>query len=427
MNIAVVGLGYIGLPTAALLAEAGHRVYGYDANARLRRNLMCGEIPSAEPPVHAIASEALRHGRLLIVDRIPSVHAYILCLPTPTHEGRPDMRYVEAAAAAVAAVAEPGSILVLESTVPPGATERIFERALGAAGKRIDDFCVAHCPERVIPGAIVAELRGNARVIGGRLPADARVVRELYASFCEGPISLTSTRTAEFVKIVENTYRDVNIAFANELAIISEELDIDVWEAIGLANKHPRVNILSPGPGVGGHCIPVDPQFLSDANPLATELIQSARRVNDRMPYRIVRRIASLVEPGAGRKIALLGAAYKADVDDVRESPAVRIEAMLRERGYTTAIYDPHVKQFHRPLAQDVEHAVADADAVVLVTAHSCFKEIRPEQLLPLMRSPRLVDTRNFFDVERWREKGFECYSLGRSLHVEPAAASAVA
>jgi UDP-N-acetyl-D-mannosaminuronic acid dehydrogenase len=427
LNIAVIGLGYIGLPTAALLAEAGHRVYGYDANARLRRNLMAGEIPNAEAPVCEVATEALRRGRLLIVDRIPSVHAYILCLPTPTHEGKPDLRYVEAAAAAVANVAEPGSILVLESTVPPGATERVFGRALEAAGKRMDDFCIAHCPERVIPGAIIEELRGNARVIGGRVPADARVVRELYASFCEGPISLTSTRVAEFVKIVENTYRDVNIAFANELAVISEELDINVWEAIALANKHPRVNILQPGPGVGGHCIPVDPQFLSDANPLVTELIQAARRVNDRMPYRIVRRISTLVEPGAGRKIAILGAAYKADVDDARESPAARIDALLRDRGYATAIYDPHVKQFHRPLAHRIENAAADADALVLVTPHTCFKEIRPEEMAPIMRTPRLVDTRNFFDIEHWRESGFECYLLGRSLEIEPAAASAVA
>jgi len=427
LNIAVIGLGYIGLPTAALLAEAGHRVYGYDANARLRRSLQSGEVPSAEPPVREIAEEALRHGRLLVVDRIPSVHAYILCLPTPTHEGKPDMRYVETAAAAVASVAEPGSILVLESTVPPGATDRIFARALEAAGKNIDHYCIAHCPERVIPGAIITELRANARVIGGRVPADARIVADLYSSFCQGPISLTSTRTAEFVKIVENTYRDVNIAFANELAIISEELDIDVWEAIGLANKHPRVNILQPGPGVGGHCIPVDPQFLSDANPLVTELIQAARRVNDRMPYRIVRRISALVEPGAGRKIALLGAAYKADVDDVRESPAIRIEAMLRDRGYTTTIYDPHVKQFHRPLARRIEDAAAGADALVLVTPHTCFESIRPQEMPAIVRTPRLIDTRNFFDADRWRECGFECYTLGRSFEVEPAAASAVA
>lgn len=414
MNIAVIGLGYIGLPTASLLARRGHRVYGYDVNARLRRSLQRGHVSATEGPVKEAAQEALASGRLHVVDGIPSVQAYILCLPTPTHEGKPDLRYVEAAAAAVAAVAEPGSILVLESTVPPGATERIFERALSAAGKQIQDFRVAHCPERVIPGAIMNELRANGRVVGGRTAADAEAVKNLYASFCDGPIALTSIRTAEFVKIVENTFRDVNIAFANELAIVSEELGVDVWETIELANEHPRVNILQPGPGVGGHCIPVDPHFLSDANPFATELVQAARRVNDRMPHRIVRRVAELVEPERGHKIALLGAAYKADVDDARESPTVSIDALLRERGYLTAIYDPHVTQFHRPLSESLEEAVTGADAIVLVTPHSAFRSIRPAATASLMRTPRMIDTRRFFDAREWEACGFACYLLGR-------------
>ncbi len=414
MNIAVIGLGYIGLPTASLLARCGHRVYGYDVNARLRRSLQRGQVLATEAPVKEAAEEALASGMLHVVDSIPSVQAYILCLPTPTHEGKPDLRYVEAAAAAVAAVAEPGSILVLESTVPPGATERVFERALNAAGKSIEEFRVAHCPERVIPGAIMDELLSNGRVVGGRTAEDAEAVRTLYASFCRGSIAITSVRTAEFVKIVENTFRDVNIAFANELAIVSEELGIDVWETIELANEHPRVNILQPGPGVGGHCIPVDPHFLSDANPFATELVQAARRVNDRMPHRIVRRLAELVEPERGHKIALLGAAYKADVDDARESPTVRIDALLRERGYVTAIYDPHVTQFHRPLCDSLEEAVADADALVLVTPHAAFRAIRPAAMAALMRTPRMIDTRRFFDADDWEACGFACYLLGR-------------
>jgi UDP-N-acetyl-D-mannosaminuronic acid dehydrogenase len=303
---------------------------------------------------------------------------------------------------------------VLESTVPPGATERVIESALAATGKRISDFHVAHCPERVIPGAIMTELRTNARVVGGRTPQDARIVRDLYASFCEGPISVTSLPVAEFVKVVENTFRDVNIAFANELAIFAEELGVDVWETIELANHHPRVNILAPGPGVGGHCIPVDPHFLSDANPFVTELIQSARRVNDRMPYRIVRRIAELVDPGRGRKIALLGAAYKADVSDARESPTVRVDALLRERGYSTAIYDPLVERFHRPLCRTLEETVTGADALVLLTPHTLFATIRPQEVASLMRTPRLVDTRKFFDTADWQRCGFECYVLGR-------------
>ncbi|HEY2474489.1 MAG TPA: nucleotide sugar dehydrogenase [Candidatus Cybelea sp.] len=416
MNIAIVGLGYIGLPTAALLARSGHRVYGYDVNAGLRHALQRREVSTAEAPVREAVCEALASGRLHIVDRIPIASAYILCLPTPTHEGKPDLSFVENAAAEVAAVAKPGAILVLESTVPPGATERIFERALRAAGKSIDDFFVAHCPERVIPGAIMDELRTNARVVGGRKPEDAAIVAELYGSFCTSPIELTTTRTAEFVKIVENTYRDVNIAFANELAIVAEELDIDVWETIAIANRHPRVDILRPGPGVGGHCIPVDPHFLSDANPFVTELVQAARRVNDRMPHRIVRRISELVEPSRECKIALLGAAYKADVDDARESPTLRIEALLRERGYTITVYDPLVTRFDRPLCATLAEAVEGADALVLVTPHSVFRSIRPAEMAALMRTPRVVDTRNFFDQSEWERCGFACYQLGRPL-----------
>jgi UDP-N-acetyl-D-mannosaminuronic acid dehydrogenase len=418
VNIAVIGLGYIGLPTAALLAENGHRVYGYDVSAPLRHALRSRKFPAMEPEVLSSVAAALESGRLHVVDRIPNAQAYILCLPTPTHEGSPDLSFVEAGARAVAAVAQPGAIIALESTVPPGATERTLERALAGVGKSIDDFFVAHCPERVIPGSIMFELRTNARVVGGRTPRDAEIVRDLYATFCQGEISLTTTSVAEFVKVVENTYRDVNIAFANELAILAEELGLDVWQTIALANKHPRVNILSPGPGVGGHCIPVDPRFLSDANPMVTELIQSARRVNDRMPYRIVRRIVDLVDPAAGTKIALLGAAYKADVDDVRESPTIRIDTLLRDRGYVTSIYDPLVTKFHRPLCASVEEAAAGADALVLVTPHSAFRTIRPEDLTSIMRGLRLVDTRNFFDADDWRSHGFECYSLGRGFKI---------
>ncbi|MEO9170761.1 MAG: nucleotide sugar dehydrogenase [Candidatus Baltobacteraceae bacterium] len=414
LNIAVIGLGYIGLPTAALLAQNGHRVYGYDVNPQLRRELQRGQISAGEPAVRQAVQDALASKALLVCDRVPIAQAYIMCLPTPASGDRPVLDYVESAAADVARIAERGAILVLESTVPPGTTERIFEQALRRAGKSIDDFHVAHCPERVIPGAIMEELKTNARVVGGRTPKDAQLVAELYASFCNGTISQTSTTAAEFVKIVENTFRDVNIAFANELAVFAEELGVDVWETIALANAHPRVNILLPGPGVGGHCIPVDPHFLADANPLVTELIQAARRVNERMPYRIVRRIGQLVDPAQGRKIALLGAAYKADVDDARESPTARIDELLRERGYATAIYDPLVSSFSRPLASSLEEAARDADALVLVTAHAAFKSIRAADVAALMRARRLVDTRNFFDVDEWDRCGFECYILGR-------------
>lgn len=416
MNVSVIGLGYIGLPTAALLAQAGHRVYGYDTSTPLRRDLRAGNITIGEEPVRSAVRDALAAGHLHILDAVPPAQAYVICVPTPAHEGRADLTYVESAAASVAAAAPAGAIIALESTVPPGTTERIIERALAGAGKSIAEYSVAHCPERVIPGAIVEELRSNDRVVGGRTAEDARRVGALYASFCRGHISLTSATVAEFVKVVENTYRDVNIAFANELAVFAEELGVDVWETIALANRHPRVNILAPGPGVGGHCIPVDPHFLADANPWLTELIQSARRVNDRMPFRIARRVEAMTGTGRGQKIAILGAAYKADVDDARESPALRIDALLRERGFLTAMYDPHVRTAPRPLSPSLEEALSGADALVLVTPHSAFRSIVPAHAARFMRSRRLIDTRGFFDRAQWESSGFECYVLGRAF-----------
>lgn len=422
MIVSVVGLGYIGLPTAALLAGAGHDVIGFDLNAALREDLRGLRIATCESEVRQLVDRALRSGKLRVADEIPQAQAYIICVPTPTVNAQPVLTYVEEAAAAVAAVAPAGAMVVLESTVPPGTTSRIIDAALLAAGKDPSDFHIAHCPERVLPGAIVQELRGNARVIGGRTLEDAKMVKELYASFCKGDIALTSILVAEFVKVVENTYRDVNIAFANELAVFAEELGVDVWETIALANRHPRVDILSPGPGVGGHCIPVDPHFLSNANPLVTELIQSARRVNERMPYRVVRRITGLLA-GTGGKIALLGAAYKADVDDARESVAHRIDALLREQGYTTAIFDPLVRSFDGPLCASLEDAVNGASAIVLVTNHRRFATIDPQSVAPLMRSRLLIDTRNFFDHEAWRDCGFLCYVLGQPVKPRTAAA----
>ncbi|MGB6985528.1 MAG: nucleotide sugar dehydrogenase [Candidatus Aquilonibacter sp.] len=415
MIVSVLGLGYIGLPTAALLADAGHTVFGFDTDADHCSRLARGEVKSGEQVVVDVVRRAVASGRLQISELLFPAQAYILCVPTPTINNRPDLRFVADAAARVAAVAEPGASIILESTVPPNTTERIIESALISAGKNPRDFHIAHCPERVIPGATIREMRENPRVIGGRTPEDSAIIKELYASFCIGEIHLTELAVAEFVKVVENTYRDVNIAFANELAMLAEELGIDAWESIALANRHPRVDILKPGPGVGGHCIPVDPQFLSNANPFVTELIQAARRVNERMPHFVSRRIAELIPPPAlGRKVALLGAAYKADVDDARESPCEHVDACLRERGFTTAIYDPHVRKFSRPLVPTLEDALTGADAAVLLTDHRAFSEIDPAAIGMLMRSRVLLDTRHHLNEEAWRAAGFDFYVLGK-------------
>ncbi len=413
MKITIVGLGYIGLPTAAMLAEAGHEVDGFDVDPARREALRAHDV-FGEREVADIALEALGSGRLTIVDHPVASDAFLICVPTPTHGNRPDLSYVEAATAEIAPLLRRGDRIVLESTVTPGTVDRVIVSAIRAAGKNPDDFRIAHCPERVIPGAIVFELRNNARVIGGRAPGDAEFARDLYASFARGPIHITDCVTAELVKVVENTFRDVNIAFANELALLCEELGVDVWETIALANEHPRVSILSPGPGVGGHCIPVDPHFLSNANPFVTELIQTARRINERMPEVIVRRVVSHVSTLArDSTITLLGAAYKPNVDDTRESPSERIDQLLRERGYKTRIYDPVAKSFSRPLCSSLEDAVEGSDALVLVTEHDVFRAIDPVRVLPLMRTPTLICGRPGVDTEAWRDAGFTVYVLG--------------
>ncbi len=426
MRVCVQGLGYIGLPTAAMMALGGHDVVGYDIDARLLNALRQGAANVKEEPVRALVRAALDGGRFALADELPpDADAHVICVPTPTVDHKPDLSYVRAAVRATAAVLKPGALIVLESTVPPGTTDRVVVPTLREAGVDPDTVAVAHCPERVIPGAIVKELRENARVVGGRKPGDAAQAAELYRSFCEGEIYLTDTVTAELVKVVENTYRDVNIAFANELALLSEELGVDAHEAIALANKHPRVNILSPGPGVGGHCIPVDPHFLSNANPFVTELIQTARRINERMPHVVARRVVELAPPREGACVAILGAAYKANVDDTRESPTERLEELLRERGYATRVFDPVADRWHAPLAATIEDAVRDCDAIVLMVAHDAFAALDPAALGPLCRGRVLIDTRAFFDAAAWADAEFDVYTLGgarRAGHLVAAA-----
>ncbi len=417
-SVCILGLGYIGLPTAAMLATGGYRVFGFDVNPAVITSLRGGADHVAETSVRDLVRSAAASGTLTFhgdLAEIPAANAYIICVPTPTIDHKPDLRFVADAVELIAPKLRPGDLILLESTVPPGTTERIIAARLRALGTDPDTLKIAHCPERVIPGAIVEELTHNDRVIGGRRPGDADAARELYAVFTKGNIHITDCVTAELVKVVENTYRDVNIAFANELTLLAEELDVDAREAIALANNHPRVNILSPGPGVGGHCIPVDPRFLSNANPFITELIQTARRINERMPNVVVKRVLELSPaPAAGGRVALLGASYKANVDDTRESPTTRIDELLQENGYQTATYDPIATQYVRPLTGSLEEAISGADAIVIVAGHDAFRAIDPVATAALVRRRVLVDTQAIVDEERWRAAGFVVYTLGR-------------
>ncbi|WP_380165926.1 UDP-N-acetyl-D-mannosamine dehydrogenase [Jannaschia sp. R86511] len=408
-TIAVIGLGYIGLPTAAVLAMHGADVVGVDVNRSTVDAVNRGEVPFVEPDLGLSVSGAVKQGRLRADTTTPPADVYIVAVPTPFAEDHAaDLSYIEAAADGIAPQLTGGELVILESTSPPGATQHMAERILasrpdlsldGEGGKPL--IHVAHCPERVLPGRVMIELVTNDRIVGGLTVHAAELARDLYRSFCQGQIMLTDAMTAEMAKLVENSFRDVNIAFANELSVISDTLGIDVWELIELANHHPRVNILQPGPGVGGHCIAVDPWFIVSSVPEHARLIRTAREVNDAKPELV---LAKVVEAAAGLerpRIAALGLAFKPDIDDLRESPARRIVARLAQElpHAAVAAVEPHIHELPAELAAldnvtlvPFEAAVADADVVVLLVDHQQFKKSDPVALG--LADKAVVDTR---------------------------------
>src|SRR6202048_31084 len=344
-TICLLGLGYIGLPTGSMFALAGNDVIGVDPSPRVQAARRSGLASIDEPELQTLVTAAINSGRLRVQTRPELADAFIIAVPTPLHPttNRADLSFVQQAARDIVPFLRRGNLVVLESTVPPGTTRDVLAPILAETGLRPGtDVWVAHCPERVLPRRILVELEQNDRLAGGLTPECAEVAADLYSAFVKGAIMRTDATTAEMVKVMENTFRDVNVALANEFALIAERIGVDVWEAIRLANHHPRVNVLRPGPGVGGHCIAVDPWFLVESAPEGTRLIRAAREVNDAMPDHVVSRLAALVPPPAA--VALLGVTYKAEVDDVRESPALEVARLAVERGYAVRLCDPHVK-----------------------------------------------------------------------------------
>jgi UDP-N-acetyl-D-mannosaminuronic acid dehydrogenase len=416
-KICLLGLGYIGLPTGSMFALAGNEVIGVDPSPRVQAALQAGRASIEEPELQTLVTAAIHSGRLRVQTTPEPADAFIIAVPTPldTATNRADLSFVEQAARDILPFLRRGNLVVLESTVPPGTTRDVLVPILAESGLLPGrDICVAHCPERVLPGRILVELEQNDRLAGGLTPACAERAAELYGAFVKGTIMRTDTTTAEMVKVMENTFRDVNVALANEFALIAERIGVDVWEAIDLANHHPRVNVLKPGPGVGGHCIAVDPWFLVAAAPDETRLIRSSRAVNDAMPEHVVDRLAELVPPPA--TIALLGVTYKAEVDDVRESPAMRVAELAVERGYDVRLCDPHVKHdtpgLPAPLLP-LEQALRDAGAVALLVDHRAFKELDIDLVAALIGHKRVLDARNMLDRAAWQARGFEVSVLG--------------
>lgn len=407
-TVAVIGLGYIGLPTAAILASQGIDVIGVDVKQSTVDAVNRGEVPFVEPDLGTYLAGAVTQGKLSASVKTPAADAYIVAVPTPFKgDHAPDLSYIEAAADAIAPQLVGGELLILESTSPPGATQHMADRILALRPdlRHKDEdggLFFAHCPERVLPGRVMIELVTNARIVGGVTPRAAERAKSLYETFCQGEILLTDAKTAEMAKLVENSFRDVNIAFANELSIIADKVGVNVWELIELANHHPRVNILQPGPGVGGHCIAVDPWFIVDAAPEEARLIRTAREVNDSKPLTIVKSIVQIAAENPDATIGLFGLAFKADIDDLRESPALAIalEAIETLGDRNILICEPHIGRLpdsltghERVQLLDAEDALDRAEIAVLLVDHLAFKSFEPE----ILADKLVIDTRGIW------------------------------
>ncbi len=395
----MIGLGYIGLPTATLFASRKKKVIGVDVSQHAVDTINQGKIHIIEPELDMLVHAAVHEGYLRATLTPEPAEAFLIAVPTPFKDGhKPDLSYIESAAKAIAPVLTKGNLVVLESTSPVGATEKM---AAWLAEARPDltfpqqagedaDIQIAHCPERVLPGHVVRELVSNDRVIGGMTKKASEMAVALYKTFVEGACIVTNARTAEMCKLTENSFRDVNIAFANELSMICDKLDINVWELIALANRHPRVNILQPGAGVGGHCIAVDPWFIVDTTPDEARIIRMAREVNDHKPEWVLDKVkAAIVDvmarnPGRAMsdiKVACLGLAFKPDIDDLRESPAIAITQQVAQLGCQVLAVEPNIEALPPKLAQPklalatLEDALATADVVCVLVKHRPFVE----------------------------------------------------
>jgi UDP-N-acetyl-D-mannosaminuronic acid dehydrogenase len=380
-KVSVIGLGYIGLPTAALLASNGYSVVGMDVSEHAVTTINQGKIHIVEPDLDAFVRSAVAARRLQVFTEPQPGDVYMICVPTPFHEGgaipQPNIDYVLAATRSIASFVKAGDLVILESTSPVGTTEQM-RAVLRDADVDVDAVHMAYCPERVLPGKIMTELVENDRIVGGLTPLAAQAVAEFYRSFVRGTVLETDARTAEMCKLTENSFRDVNIGFANELSLICDKEGINVWDLIQLANRHPRVNILQPGTGVGGHCIAVDPWFIVARDEANARLIRTAREVNNYKTEWVIDKIKlaaadANVRSGQKPKIACLGLAFKPDIDDLRESPALAVAEALIDMGYDVVAVEPNVKSHAMLPLLDLRAALEQADVIAVLVKHGEF------------------------------------------------------
>ena len=376
--VCVVGLGYIGLPTAALLAASGFEVLGVDIDPAVVDTINRGAVHIVEPDLDVLVHKVVADGTLRAAREPGLADVFMLCVPTPFNPGatdpEPNIDYVLAAARAVAPLVRPGNLVILESTSPVGTTEKV-EQELRVAGVNTALIHVAYCPERVLPGKVLTELVANDRIVGGQTSEAARAVGEFYRRFVRGRVLETDSKTAEMCKLTENSFRDLNIAFANELSVICDKQGIDVWNLIALANCHPRVDILRPGPGVGGHCIAVDPWFIVASDPQNAKLIRQARLVNKGKTEWVIDKIRAATATRPGAKVACLGLAFKPDIDDLRESPAMEVARALAAEGIATLNVEPNIDSHHELSLASLDEALEQADIVAILVSHCQFAD----------------------------------------------------
>ena len=406
-KVSVIGLGYIGLPTAAVIASRGIEVVGVDINQHAVDTINAGDIHIVEPDLDIVVRSVVTVGKLRATTKAEPAEAFMVAVPTPFKgdDHSPDLSYIQSAAKTIAPVLEKGNLVILESTSPVGATEKMagwlkeYRPDLSFPQDKGDsaDIKIAHCPERVLPGYVLQELVSNDRVIGGMSKACSDRAVQLYKTFVKGECIITGARTAEMAKLTENSFRDVNIAFANELSVICDKLKINVWELIKLANRHPRVNILNPGPGVGGHCIAVDPWFIVNSCPDEAKLIEQARLTNDAKPHYVIEQVTKAADEFKRPVIACLGLAFKADIDDLRESPALQIVSDLADKNIGEIIaVEPNINALPKKLADkgitfaSLESALDKANVVVVLVDHQEFKSADRSQFAAKV----VIDTR---------------------------------
>jgi len=395
--VSVIGLGYIGLPTAALLASQGYTVRGTDINRYVVDTINKGLIHIVEPDLDGFVKSAVISGRLTASTSVQLGDVYMICVPTPFHEGgpipQPNLDYVLSATRALAPLLKAGDLVILESTSPVGTTAQIA-RVLRDAGVGVDDLHIAYCPERVLPGKIMTEMIENDRVVGGLTDESTRAVADFYRTFVRGDVFETDAKTAEMCKLTENSFRDVNIAFANELSLICDKEGIDVWQLIRLANRHPRVNILHPGAGVGGHCIAVDPWFIVSRDEANARLIRTAREVNDHKTDWVIEKIKKSAADACariGRKptIACFGLSFKPDIDDFRESPALNVARALKGQDYNVVAVEPNIQSHPEFVLMTADRAFEEVDVLVVLVKHRQFLE---EAVQTKLRSSDALD-----------------------------------